>query len=84
MLYLVKGLYDQQLRADVVTQMIKGVKNRGPDQRHDPKQTATPTCHSWYNGQVEGIDPQRKNPHTPQEADMVHGNHLSLRLIPHP
>ena len=45
MLHLVKGHYNQQLRADIVTQMIKGVKNgdqiRDMIQNKQPRQPVT-------------------------------------------
>jgi hypothetical protein len=78
MLHLIKGHYKQQLRADVVTQMKKGIKNgdhiREMIQNKQPRQPVT----------VEGIHPQHKNANTPQEADIVHSNNLSPRIFWYP
>ena len=45
MLHLIKGHYNQQLRADIVTQIIKGVKNgnqiRDIIQNKHPRQNKT-------------------------------------------
>ena len=66
MIHLVKGHYNQNLRADIVTQMIKEIKNG--DQIRDMIQN-TDHCQPVTVGimaKLLGVDPQRKDGSPPQ------------------